>query len=159
MLRQEREKLFLDRLIKHQDDSKEKKFYAIQRFDLLVISINGAGIYGVLELMKHLNDGEKLIPVSFWLLYPCFNFVFSIIINLMSQWTGYKANSFECDSAEFQIDEAKGDAIDQDKFKAVRSKVKFYNTMTNNLNVWSGIIMLFGIALLGTTILILAPKI
>jgi hypothetical protein len=144
MKKEDRGKLFVERLIKHQDGTKEKKFYAVQRFDLLIISINGAGIYGIFELIKVVAYKGSLSPNTFWYLFACFNFMYSIIINLASQWTGYKANEWECEKSECQIDEEKGEDR-KVEIAFAKKKVDLYNAFTEVLNIMSGAVMLVGV--------------
>ena len=68
----------------------EGMFYSLQRIDLLIVSICGAGIYVSLETIKYFSDKELephfLIKISGGL------FLFGIIVNFLSQIFGYKAN-------------------------------------------------------------------
>ena len=65
-------------------------FYAIQRIDLLIITISGAGVYVILEMLKF--SRENPLPHLLALkVSGCF-FIAAIIINFYSQITGMNAN-------------------------------------------------------------------
>lgn len=75
-------------------DRKEQAFkmwqYAIQRIDLLIISICGAGIYVTLETLKYIKDNS--LGDSLYVKIAGGFFLGAIIINFVSQFLGKKAN-------------------------------------------------------------------
>lgn len=150
MNEKDRSKLFIDRLINHQNKAKEGKFYAIQRIDLLVISVSGAGIYIVFEMIRFFKQAApqlQVVDLSLIKISGCL-FVFAILVNFISQWTGFHANKQEDESTELAITKEKGDEIDEEKLKAIDENAKFYSKSTDALNIVSTISMLFGIIIL-----------
>jgi|SRR6185295_2205876 len=145
----ERSRLHLKRLIKHKERSNNNKFYAIKRIDLLTISISTAGIYAIFELYKYANDKLCIDSVdSFVIKSAGVAFVFSILTNFISQWTGHTANGLEAESAELQISEEKGDVINQVKLTSIKKKIESYNGLTTTLNTIATLAMIIGIILL-----------
>lgn len=67
-------------------------FYSIQRIDLLIISICGAGIYICLETIKHVATTNNLCAETLYIKSSGASFLVSIIFNFVSQQCGYKAN-------------------------------------------------------------------
>ena len=83
----------MERIKERQKLSWEGMFYSIQRIDLLVISISGAGIYVCLETLKfnkeNCMDIGSLIKIS-----GCF-FLIAIIVNFISQVFGRNSNYYD----------------------------------------------------------------
>ena len=146
MTEDERTRLQLDRLIKHQENTRDNKFYAIQRIDLLNISISGAGIYGIFEMLKFLENNNVLYEPGL-IRFAGILFVATIILNFTSQWTGYKANLHEIDSTELEISKEKGDSIDEHRLGVIDGFVKCYNILTTVLNTSSTLTMIVGLVL------------
>ncbi len=147
MEEKERSKLFLERLLKHQELTKGKKFYAIQRMDLLIISVSGAGIYIIFEMLRFFH-GANPMPDFCAIKIAGISFAFSIVTNFFSQTTGYLANKHEVDSTELEISKEKGDGIDEWQLRLINNNVKFYNRLTTSLNITSTLFMLAGVFIL-----------
>jgi len=96
----------------------EGMFYSIKRIDLLIISICSAGIYICFETIKYLSENAKetnhLVKISGVL------FTIGIIINFISQLSGYKANEQDFLMCEAEIDAgtkiSKSEKIQIEKF-------------------------------------------
>lgn len=67
-------------------------FYSIQRIDLLIISICGAGIYVCLETIKYLATNDDIHVCKCLIKISAGFFLIGIILNFFSQHCGYKAN-------------------------------------------------------------------
>ncbi|MEQ9377924.1 MAG: hypothetical protein RIG68_22240 [Imperialibacter sp.] len=130
------------------DSLKERKqmswqgwFYAIQRIDLLIISICGAGIYVILETLKF----SKTNPLESLTLIKGAGalFVLSIVVNFISQFTGKSANEMD-----MKMCQAKLDAGQKPNKKQAKEITKcddladIYTKWTNALNLISMITML-----------------
>ena len=137
----EKGRLFLDRLLKHQEQTKDKKFYAIRRIDLLVITISGAGIYIILEMIKFFY-GQDSVPDFCGPKIALGSFTMAIILNFVSQWTGYEANKNEDKSTEICISQEKGGTIDKYKLSLLEDKTDRYNILTTWFNVGATLLML-----------------
>ncbi|UAM98384.1 hypothetical protein K8354_00725 [Polaribacter litorisediminis] len=83
----------------------EGMFYSIQRIDLLIVSISGAGIYVCLETIKYLSD--KSLDVNLLIRISGGLFLFGIIINFLSQVFGYKTNQQDFLMCQVKIDAGK----------------------------------------------------
>jgi hypothetical protein len=97
----------------------EGMFYSIQRIDLLIVSICGAGIYVCLETIKYLSD--KCQDISLLVRISGGLFLFGIIINFLSQIFGYNANKQDFLMCQEEIDA--GDKIN----KKIKSKIDEYD--------------------------------
>src|SRR3954468_6984569 len=76
--------------------ARKSKDYSIQRFDILAISVSGAGIYTAFELMKYIASSKLLTKGEITTLCLPFKvtalfFTLSIIFNFFSQWTAYRS--------------------------------------------------------------------
>ena len=72
----------------------EYAFYAIQRMDLLLISVSFGGLYAAWEIFKFIQD--KLHCVNYTLLlFACILFLVCIISNFLSQWCSFYAHWHE----------------------------------------------------------------
>ncbi len=107
--------------------------YSVQRMDLLIISIGGAGIYVILEVLKF--GYEKKLTSPLVLKIAGVLFVLSIISNLFSQLTGRRANHHDILFCDAHIDANEPPTIDQKKkIKLHDSKSEFYSKWTHRLD-------------------------
>ena len=143
---------YLQRLLKHQDNTLANKSYAIQRFDLLIISISGAGLYLIFELFKfiHMNKSGLTIQNSMWLKIAGIAFTLSIIVNFFSQWSGLKANSFEERWVNRQITIQTGGEVDEKEIKKMDKNSQRFTTITNVFNNVSTLLMIAGLVILAS---------
>jgi len=118
--------------------------YSVQRIDLLIIAISGAGIYVILEALKF----SKANPLNdIWLLkISGIVLVLAVIINLISQFSGR-----ECNALSMRIAMNEMDAI-EDKSQTLRDKItklechcEIYSSITTVLNNLSLILMISGL--------------
>jgi hypothetical protein len=118
--------------------------YAIQRIDLMIITISGAGIFIIFETLKFAY--EKGIPNGIILKIAGVLFVFTIIVNFISQITGKKANDF--DMQWCSANQKGGETPTSEQLKKINELnclAGVYNTTTNNLNTISVVIMICGL--------------
>lgn len=125
----------------------EGMFYSIQRIDLLIVSICGAGIYVCLETIKYLTDKSQdislLVRISGGL------FLFGIIINFLSQIFGYNANKEDFLMCQAEIDA--GDKIsEKEKFEIDEfdRKAEKFSKLTDKFNYISMGLMFVGLILI-----------
>jgi len=128
--------------------TREKTNYAIRRFDLLLISLSGAGIYIIFETIREFKTGNVVIEDSFLLSISGFSLLLSIISNFLSQYTGYKANHFEERYIIIQLRKIEGKNYDKLERKENNSKSKLYTKITDKLNLISMILMFIGLIFL-----------
>ena len=131
----------LDEIKEKQKLSWEGMFYSIQRLDLLIISICGAGIYICLETIKYLSEKELSIP--YYLKFSGVFFTISIIINIASQWCGFKANEQDFLMYEVEIDSKHKPKRKKALKKSYDQRADNFSATTNILNIIS-IILMFG---------------
>lgn len=112
-------------------------FYSIQRVDLLIVSISGAGLYVCLETLRFFNDAfpELIGSVKFAGLF----FVLSIVSNLLSQFTGKSANDFDYRMCKAIVSQKKDELRDDDcaKIAVLDHKAEVFTSWTNRLNLIS----------------------
>lgn len=122
-------------------------FYAIQRIDLLIIAISGAGIYVDLEVLKfsieHPLDSLWMVKLSGIIL------VFSITLNLISQMTGKKSNLHDMLMCNYELQAGKKPSREEscqiEKHNDLSDK---YSTYTRTLNVLSLVFMGIGLTMM-----------
>lgn len=140
----------MDKILKMEDLKDRRKlswegiFYSIQRIDLLIVSISGAGIYVCLETMKYIRDNnltdEIFIKVSGGL------FLLAIGFNFVSQIYGRKSNYQDylmCDTeikAGKKISEKEQNEIDEHDRMSEK-----YSKLTNVLTDISTLLMFLGL--------------
>ncbi len=118
--------------------------YSIQRTDLLIISISGAGVYVILEVLKfgyNKNLGNTGILKTAGLL-----FIFSIILNLFSQSTGRRANHHDilfCDAHIEADDTPSEEQLAKISHHDCRSEI--YSKWTHRLDKFSIIALAIGL--------------
>ena len=132
-------------------------FYSIQRIDLLIISICGAGIYVCLETIKYIASTKTECKCLYLIKFSAFFFLMGIILNLISQQFGYKANqqSYLMYDCEVEIDEIRTQSheeevveklkkLEKDKNNYDKESEKFSN-LTTTLNYTSMVFMFLGL--------------
>lgn len=129
-------------------------FYSIQRIDLLIISICGAGIYVCLETIKYLISTKTECKCLYLVKFSAFFFLMGIILNLISQQFGFKANqqSYLMYDCEIEIDEISAkinqeelmEKLECDKDKYDKESERFSN-LTTTLNYTSMVLMFLGL--------------
>ncbi len=125
----------------------EMWFYSVQRMDLLIISISGAGVYVILETLKYSFEnclGDLwLIKLSGGL------FILSIVVNFISQYTGKKANHYDllyCD--ELIKCDGNPNADEKEKIEKYDLESEDYSNKTKTVNGISMILMFIGLVFL-----------
>jgi hypothetical protein len=137
--------------------------YSVQRIDILIISISGAGIYTCFEIMKYVASDAIMKPYLSRINTPFkvvgVLFVLSIISNFISQWCAYKGSSYALESTKSDIYdwENKSDGEEQENKNNTTSTsektANIYNKITLKTNFISALLMIFG--LLGLIVFIL----
>ena len=144
---EDKKKVELERWIKHREQAYTHSFYSSQRFDLLIISISGAGIYIVFETMRFIK--ENCFDYSlFCLIGAGIVFTLAIMLNFGSQLTAQKANSDEVEWTDLTIDDIMGENSDQSKIDNLDLSSTKYDKATSWLNYFSAGFMASGVILL-----------
>lgn len=136
--------LDMDRIKERQKLSWQGVFYGVQRIDLLIISISGAGIYVCLETLKYARDNSldhsMLIKISGFIL------LLSIGFNFVSQIYGKKSNYYDYLWCEEKLN-TNGSPTDAQKLKIDKydNKSERFSTKTNYLTNISTVLMMSGL--------------
>ena len=137
---------YIDNLEKHKIQSKEKQTYSIRRFDVLIITLSsGALVFSmgfINDLITNISSSNTTLIKLSWLSYGI-----SIVINLLSQVTGYIANKYEIRITQNIIREKRGKKLkgNQKFFEKIK---KTSNTLTIAFNITSLVTFITGIALM-----------
>jgi len=138
----------LERLLKHHEQTISNKFYAVQRFDLLTISISGAGIYIIFEVLKFLKTQQLNTNLIVLLKISGIIFTISIIVNFLSQFSSWSANRNEELCVNREIKRENGEDVDKCEIDRLDKNVTRFNGFTRALNFISSSFMIGGIILL-----------
>jgi hypothetical protein len=139
----------VDAFIKYKELAEGNYNTAIEKFDTLIVSIGGGGLYVVFESLKFFK--EQLKDANYTNVYLTVGGVFftlSIICNLMSQWTSFSANQSAGNWAKLRIDELKDFKFDKEQMEKHYGRKSKYNSRTRFLNTSSGIFLFAGIIFL-----------
>lgn len=132
----------MERIKERQKQSYQNMFYSLQRIDILIISISGAGIYVCLETVKYLYDKE-LYEGILLIKYSGGFFILSIIVNFLSQWFGFKTNE-----QDYLMCEAEINKQDQTIIDGYNKSSDSFTKWTNRMNAASMACMFFGLILI-----------
>lgn len=140
----------IERWEKHQTGALERKFYSIQRIDLLIITISGACIYIVFQILQFLqsSDAHCINPSTILLKVSAIFSVLAIVVNFLSQISGYHANKNEAHYANGFIKQLIADKMHKSALEKFDKKSKCYSKLTNMANIVSAIFMAIGILIL-----------
>lgn len=128
-------------------------FYAMQRIDLLIISVSGAGIYGCWEILKFIKTEKITVDLTLIKMAGVL-FLSTIIINLIGQWTSYKANSKEEFIGRLKLDEVNQNNIGGHKEPISEAEClkNIYTYIVNKTNTISLIALFAGLILMSVFI-------
>lgn len=132
-------KRYIKNLEIHIENTNSNIKYALDRFDILIISISSGGLVFSMGFVKDLLPKEQIIDLLYlkisWILFGL-----SIIFNLLSQVTSYYANKFEITISQnlIRLERKESEICNQN---SVECKKKIFNFMTNFLN-WSSFFLL-----------------
>jgi hypothetical protein len=138
---------WLDYWVKHRERALDAKWYAIQRVDLLIISISSGGIYIIFETIKFILEKQRSIDFMMLKLSGLF-FALAIVFNLTSQFYGWNANKHESIYAGFKVRQERGGEVGEDKIDNTDRLVKISNRRLNIMNLISVAAMSLGLVLL-----------
>lgn len=112
--------------------------YSIERFDILIITLSSGGIALSMNFFENYESVDKTMVYN-----GCVCFSVALIINLVSQVTGYNANKFDIKYVREEIRELEKKVYveDYDKYDSYK---KVFNFMTNLFNAISLISFIIG---------------
>ncbi len=118
--------------------------YSYQRMDLLIITISSGGLYLCFELIKYLVVNKVQIDWSIKISVAFF--VFSIILNFISQLTGIKTNKNDYLMEDLNIKNSfklnENQIREQEKYDR---NAEYASKLTEKLNIFSIVSFLLGI--------------
>jgi len=124
--------------------AEERVKYSLERFDILIISLSSGGLVLALNLFK--NFQKMSIEKNFLKLSWLF-FSLALIINLLSQVTGYLANKYDIKGTNNEIYELEKKELEGSQ-KWIDRHQKTWNLLTKWLNILSFFTLATGILLL-----------
>jgi hypothetical protein len=135
---EDRAKRFIDKLEKHIEKASEHKKYSVDRFDILLITISTTALVFSIGFVKdfvksNTNVDYRLLKTS-WLF-----FTLTIIINLLSQVTGYYANDTDISVTRNIIQHKRGKDLAQNQPKLL----KYCNILNITTQILNGLSLLF----------------
>ena len=118
--------------------------YAVQRIDLLIVSISGAGVYVCLETLKYHKEHPLCYIVAIKI--SGVFLMLAILVNLISQFTGKSANHHDMLMRQCEIDDIEKPS-DETKNKIAKHDCKsdVYSNWTDVLNLISLLLMIIGL--------------
>lgn len=136
-------------LVSLRNSAEANAFYAMQRIDLLIISVSGAGIYACWDVLKYVKS-EKLCACLENLKVSGVLFLLAIIINFVGQWASYKANTKDEYINRLKIDELDEGVKDGHKSTIDDTKYwkEFYSDVVKVTNVISLLTLFTGLLIL-----------
>ena len=137
----------LQRLLKHHERTLSTKSYSVQRFDILIVTVSGAGLYVVFEILKYLKT-NTIEWDTIWLKIAGLSFTASVILNFVSQWSCFNATKNEERWVNREIQKESGAKVDESETKKLDKRVRSFNKLTSILNICSGILLFIGIGIL-----------
>lgn len=140
------DKDYINSLQKHADSTQIKMKYALERFDILIISLSSSGMVLSIGFVKDIiSDFSKVNPILLkmtWLL-----FALSLIMNLFSQVTGYYANRLDLRVTNniIRTEQGKDSRLDTQQLDKRKKQI---NLVTFSLNAGSLFCLITGIVTL-----------
>lgn len=154
MSKKERLVEYKNKLADHLIASKENKLYALKRLDIMIVALSSGGIYLGIELIKL---PYEILPKSLFVM-PSLIFSLAIIANIISQWTGYKSNTYESEWIDLELESCqskKRKKSNKELQGKLDCKVQHYNKVTSFFNGLSSILLILGILLSGIIVFLL----
>jgi hypothetical protein len=112
--------------------------YSIERFDILIITLSSGGIVLSMSFFENYKNIDKTMVYN-----GCLCFAFALIINLVSQITGYYANRYDIKYVREEIRELEKKSFFETYAKYDCFK-KVFNFMTRLFNTSSLVSFVIG---------------
>jgi len=137
-----KDKKYIDSLKEYIVSAEGRVKYSLERFDILIISLSSGGLALSTSLYENFKNVDKTLINIGWIFFSS-----ALIINLLSQITGYKANKLDIKCTYIVIDEVKGKQIEGSHKKLDCLKMVF-NFLTTAFNILSFLCLSVGIILI-----------
>lgn len=135
----EKDKKHIANLKEYIISAESKARYSIERFDILIISLSSGGIaltVGFFEKFKGLDKSN--------IYYGCLFFSIAVIVNLLSQVTGYYANRNDIKFSNEEIRELEGKSFKKN-YKKYDCYKEIFDFLTISFNGMSLLSLIIGI--------------
>jgi len=129
----------MEKIKNRQKLSWQGMFYTVQRLDLLIISISGAGIYVSLEALKFLKENK--METSYLIKVSGFILLLAIVLNFVSQILAYWSNYYDYLYCDEKLDKKPKN----EDYKIYEKKSDCYNLWNIRLNLASALAMFLGL--------------
>lgn len=126
-----KDKEYIDSLKNYITEAEGRAKYSIERFDILIISLSSGGLALSLGLYEQFAKLDKTLINVAWIFFSS-----ALVINLLSQVTGYMANKIDIKCTKTVIEEVKG-KVPEDDHKKLDNIKKVYNVLTKWFNILS----------------------
>ena len=139
-----KDKIHLSDLKSYLLKAEERVKYSLERFDILIISLSSGGLVLALNLFKNFQNNcidKNLLSLS-WLFFSL-----ALIINLLSQVTGYLANKYDIKGTRNEIYEIEKKSTNGNP-KWIERYQNISDFLTKWLNISSFLSLATGIILL-----------
>jgi hypothetical protein len=137
---------YIKKLEEYAESTKKSIDYSVERFDILIISLSTSGLILSIGFVKDILKNFEKINTSLlkdsWLL-----FTLALIMNLLSQVSGYYANLLDLKITNDIISTLEGNVSEIDKERKDR-KMSVLNKFTQFLNGGSLICLILAIIIL-----------
>lgn len=145
-MKNKEEKKLIEKLIHRKQLTLDNMNYSLHRLDLLIISISGAGVYTCLEFSKFMLEKDKEISSAIQI--STLLFVLSIVLNLISQYTGYLSNRYDYAMCEEKINCNDDNDEINSKIESLDKKSQRFDDITSFLNITSLCLLILGLIFL-----------
>ena len=137
-----KDKKYVEELKEYLEKAEARLKYSLERFDILIISLSSGGLVLGCTLFERFPEAEKSLINIAWIFFSS-----ALIINLISQITGYLANKYDIKCTNNIIYELEGKCMEGNQ-KTIEFVQNLCNILTNWLNIFSFICLSTGIVLL-----------
>jgi len=137
---------YIKKLEEHISYTQKAVDYSLERFDILIISLSTSGLILSIGFVKDIiKDFENINPILLkisWLL-----FALSLIVNLLSQVTGYLANKYEIKISKNLVRIERNKVV-YDNVSKLECYKRIFDFKTNFLNILSLLSLITAIILI-----------
>jgi hypothetical protein len=137
--KKEKDGKYLSDLKKYILKAENRVKYSIERFDILIITLSSGGLVLGISLYSNFKEADKFLVGLSWMFFST-----ALIINLLSQISGYFANKLDIKCVNNIIDEIEKREVSGNP-KLLETIHKICNKGTDILNLLSFICLVIGI--------------
>jgi len=105
--------------------------YSLERFDILVISLSSGGLALCTTMYENFEKYDKTLINIAWIFFSA-----GLIINLLSQMSGYRANKLDIKCTYIVIDEVKA-KVEEGTHKKLDFYKSIFHFLTTAFNILS----------------------